>query len=118
MGYAGDLIVGVWVGNDDNSPLNGVTGGALPARIWRDFMSVALALPTPKPSAAPDPEGPVQPFDIEEGTEIPLDENGSAIRFEDESVILNTEVEGMPLELRLDENGLAVEPREPREPPR
>ena len=118
VGYAGDLIVGVWVGNDDNSPLNGVTGGALPARIWRDFMSVALALPTPKPSAAPDPEGPVQPFDIEEGTEIPLDENGSAIRFEDESVILNTEVEGMPLELRLDENGLAVEPREPREPPR
>src|SRR3990167_7473847 len=32
IGYAGDLVVGVWVGNDDNSPLAGVTGGGLPAR--------------------------------------------------------------------------------------
>jgi penicillin-binding protein 1A len=38
VGYAGDLVVGVWVGNDDNTPLSGVYGGGLPARIWRDFM--------------------------------------------------------------------------------
>ena len=75
-------------------------------------MRSALALPAPKPSASPDPEGPVQPFDIEEGQEIPLDENGSTIRFEGDGVILNTEVEGLPLEFRLDENGLAIEPRE------
>ena len=114
VGYAGDLVVGVWVGNDDNSPLNKVTGGSLPARIWKDFMRGALSLPAPKPTASPDPEGPVQPFDIEEGAEIPLDENGSRLRFEEDGVILNTEVEGMPLEFRLDENGLAVEPVEPR----
>ncbi|MFM2256706.1 MAG: hypothetical protein RIQ28_553, partial [Pseudomonadota bacterium] len=39
IGFAGDLVVGVWVGNDDNAPLKNVTGGGLPARIWRDFMS-------------------------------------------------------------------------------
>ncbi|MFN6935464.1 MAG: transglycosylase domain-containing protein, partial [Tsuneonella sp.] len=42
VGYAGDLVVGVWVGNDDNTPLDGVTGGSVPARIWRDFMVQAL----------------------------------------------------------------------------
>ncbi len=44
VGYAGDLVVGVWVGNDDNTPLNGVTGGSTPARIWRDFMRGALKI--------------------------------------------------------------------------
>jgi penicillin-binding protein 1A len=43
IGFAGDLVVGVWVGNDDNSPMRGVTGGGAPARIWRSFMSRALA---------------------------------------------------------------------------
>src|SRR6187551_269151 len=42
VGYAGGLVVGVWVGNDDNTPMPGVTGGGLPARIWKDFMSQAL----------------------------------------------------------------------------
>ncbi len=42
IGYAGDLVVGVWVGNDDNSPMNGVTGAGLPAHIWRAFMMEAL----------------------------------------------------------------------------
>jgi penicillin-binding protein 1A len=35
-------VVGVWVGNDDNTPMQGVTGGSLPAQIWHDFMLVAL----------------------------------------------------------------------------
>ena len=42
IGFAGDLVVGVWVGNDDNSPMAGVTGGGAPARIWRAFMGAAL----------------------------------------------------------------------------
>jgi len=41
VGFAGDLVAGVWVGNDDNAPMDGVTGGGLPARIWHDFMAVA-----------------------------------------------------------------------------
>ncbi len=42
VGFAGDLIVGVWFGNDDNSPMNGVTGRGLPAETWRKFMMQAL----------------------------------------------------------------------------
>ena len=42
VGFAGDLVVGVWVGNDDNTPLPGTAGGGLPARVWRSFMSEAL----------------------------------------------------------------------------
>ena len=42
VGFAGDLVVGVWIGNDDNTPLKGITGGGLPARIWRDFMGQAV----------------------------------------------------------------------------
>lgn len=38
VGYSADYIAGVWVGNDDNSPTNGVTGGTLPADIWADAM--------------------------------------------------------------------------------
>ncbi|WP_374471636.1 transglycosylase domain-containing protein [Phenylobacterium sp.] len=43
VGFAGDLVVGVWVGNDDETPMKGQAGGALPARIWREFMEIALA---------------------------------------------------------------------------
>jgi penicillin-binding protein 1A len=43
IGFAGDLVVGVWVGNDDNSPMNGVVGGSVPAKLWRRFMLAALA---------------------------------------------------------------------------
>ncbi len=38
VGFAGDLVAGVWVGNDDDRPMKKVTGGGLPARIWRAFM--------------------------------------------------------------------------------
>ncbi|MBO9621857.1 MAG: penicillin-binding protein [Sphingomonas sp.] len=56
IGYAGDLVAGVWLGNDDNSPNPGLAGSGLPARIWRDFMVRALdiSLPPPPPVAEPD----------------------------------------------------------------
>jgi membrane peptidoglycan carboxypeptidase len=38
VGFTADYVVGVWMGNDDNSPLTGVTGGGLPAEIWRETM--------------------------------------------------------------------------------
>jgi penicillin-binding protein 1A len=41
VGFAGDLVVGVWVGNDDNKSMRNVTGGSLPAQMWREFMSVS-----------------------------------------------------------------------------
>ena len=38
IGYTADWVVGVWMGYDDNTPLTGVTGGGLPAEIWRETM--------------------------------------------------------------------------------
>jgi penicillin-binding protein 1A len=52
VGFAGDLVVGVWIGNDDNSPLPGTAGGGLPARIWRAFMADALDTGAAPPAAA------------------------------------------------------------------
>ena len=37
-GFTDDLICVVWVGNDDNSPMKGISGGNLPAKIWRQIM--------------------------------------------------------------------------------
>jgi penicillin-binding protein 1A len=51
VGYTAHLIGGVWVGNDDGKPMNRVSGGSLPARIWQRVMvkahegREALALP-------------------------------------------------------------------------
>src|SRR6185437_7813989 len=44
VGFAGDLVVGVWVGRDDNKSLGHVSGGTVPAEIWRNFMSSALSV--------------------------------------------------------------------------
>ncbi|MYE01949.1 MAG: PBP1A family penicillin-binding protein [Alphaproteobacteria bacterium] len=41
VGFTGNLVAGVWVGNDDGAPMDEVTGGGLPARIWHDFMTAA-----------------------------------------------------------------------------
>lgn len=38
VGYVPDLVVGVWIGTDDNQPMGSMTGGTLPADIWRIFM--------------------------------------------------------------------------------
>ena len=42
VGWAGALTTGVWLGNDDGTPMDEVTGGSHPAAIWRDFMIRAL----------------------------------------------------------------------------
>ncbi len=41
VGYTPDIVTGVWVGNDNNSKLPGITGGALPARVFAEYMKVA-----------------------------------------------------------------------------
>ena len=115
IGFAGDLVVGVWIGNDDNTPLRGVNGGGLPARIWRDFMAQAVkgAAPraAPRPIPRPDPEGPIEPLDLPEIPEIPVDFGNTDVRInEREGVTVNTEIGGMPLEVTLDRNGVEVAP--------
>jgi penicillin-binding protein 1A len=44
IGFAGNLVVGVWVGRDDNASLGKITGGTAPADIWRRFMSSAVTI--------------------------------------------------------------------------
>ena len=42
VGYTPDLVASVWIGNDDNSSLDGIMGGTIPATIWSHFMQNAL----------------------------------------------------------------------------
>jgi penicillin-binding protein 1A len=44
IGFAGNLVVGVWVGRDDDKSLGKVSGGTVPAQIWRSFMTSAVAI--------------------------------------------------------------------------
>jgi penicillin-binding protein 1A len=41
VGYTGQLVAGVWLGNDDGSPTRKTTGGGLPVEIWSRFMRAA-----------------------------------------------------------------------------
>ena len=41
IGFSSDLVVGVWFGNDDDSPMKDITGGTAPALLWSDFMKKA-----------------------------------------------------------------------------
>jgi len=43
VGFTGDYVTGVWIGNDDFRPMDRVTGGNIPATAWHSFMSVAHA---------------------------------------------------------------------------
>ena len=38
VGYTPSIATGVWVGNDDNSRMGGLTGGTVPAIIWKNVM--------------------------------------------------------------------------------
>ncbi|WP_113911113.1 transglycosylase domain-containing protein [Roseovarius dicentrarchi] len=62
LGFTADYVAGVWMGYDDNTPLTGVTGGGLPAEIWREVMvRVQEGMPaTPLPMDAPRVQ-PAQP---------------------------------------------------------
>lgn len=59
VGFTTDYVAAAWVGNDDSSPTRGVTGGTLPAYIWRDTMLAAEQGKPYKPldkSVEPPPE--------------------------------------------------------------
>jgi penicillin-binding protein 1A len=56
VGYTADLVAGVWFGNDDDTPMNKVTGGTLPAAAWRAFMLAATGgMPLRPLPAGPSP---------------------------------------------------------------
>ena len=57
VGYTPDLIAGVWMGNDNGTAMKGVTGGSLPARLWKDYMARALKGTPPRPLPAGEVDG-------------------------------------------------------------
>jgi penicillin-binding protein 1A len=65
IGFTADLVAGVWLGNDDNTPMNKVTGGSLPAPAWKSFMLAATqGMPVkPLPAAPPQTVAAPSPLD-------------------------------------------------------
>jgi penicillin-binding protein 1A len=131
VGFAQDLVVGVWVGNDDNSPLAGqIAGGGLPASIWRDFMTQAVGTaPAQKlapPLAAPVPStgfnGSVTlPIEGTDGYELGVQVDGNGVTVTGDGVPLP--IEDLPVrEPREPTDNPRREPRDPRDdagpPPR
>lgn len=64
VGFSGNMVAGIWIGNDDYSSTNRMTGGSLPAMTWQAIMAYAHqgielkqipGLPTtpPPPTATP-----------------------------------------------------------------
>ncbi|MEG3091474.1 transglycosylase domain-containing protein [Sphingomonas sp. PB1R3] len=94
VGFARDLVVGVWVGNDDNTPNPGLSGGGVPARIWRAFMQSALDIP---PVPAPVVQQEVDPDAITNG----LDEDAVPVEADPVGEI----IQGLGIDLRTGEDG-------------
>ena len=72
IGFTPDVVTGVWVGNDDNSKMGELTGGTVPAKIWKDVMIVAT-----QPYGDSDFEYPeiiLQPFKASNVSIIPQSE--------------------------------------------
>lgn len=43
IGYTAHMTAGVWIGNDDGTPMRNAVGGGLPAQIWHNVMLAAHA---------------------------------------------------------------------------
>ncbi|MBV6659019.1 MAG: PBP1A family penicillin-binding protein [Devosiaceae bacterium] len=41
VGYTANLTTGVWIGKDDNTPMDGITGGGVPSQVWQAYMTDA-----------------------------------------------------------------------------
>jgi penicillin-binding protein 1A len=71
IGYTGNNVAAVWYGNDDDTSMNNMTGGTLPAATWHEIMAYAhtgidlkpipglpAAASTPVVASAPPPGSP------------------------------------------------------------
>jgi penicillin-binding protein 1A len=66
VGYTGGFVTAVWVGKDDNTPMRRITGGTIPAELWRAYMVQAL----PRLQVRPIPPGPNPPPGVVYGDPI------------------------------------------------
>ena len=96
IGWAKDLVVGVWVGNDDNTPNPGLHGGGIPARLWASFMAQALNVQTRSGAQA------------QARAEEAAAANDAAL--EDSGLLdgVSGELEGLGLNLRMDNGSISV----------
>ncbi len=93
IGYTANLIAGVWLGNDNDAPTKRVTGGQLPASLWKTFMRQALkgqaprAFPTGREVAGVSPKS----------TNAPVQEEGDNFqRFIDGLAGMLSEISKLP----------------------
>ena len=42
IGFVGNTVIGIWLGNDDARPMDSVSGGSLPARLFHDITESGL----------------------------------------------------------------------------
>jgi penicillin-binding protein 1A len=63
-GFTGGFASCAWLGRDDARPMRGVTGGTVPAELWRSYMTVALKR-TPQMAIPVGPPPPVAPPPVE-----------------------------------------------------
>lgn len=86
IGYTPEIVTGVWVGNDNNTPTKRLTGGSIPAIIWRKYMAEAYK-DLPKSDFdypefkideyelfTPVEIGPDQEYDVETGEVVFIDD--------------------------------------------
>ncbi len=90
VGYSTSLVCAVWVGNDDFTPMKGVTGGGIPAQIWGRFMTTALKKYPPQtlPRAVPQETEP-------ELVDAPEDEEALAEQREEQGQHRQSEHRGL-----------------------
>lgn len=72
VGFTPDLVASVWIGYDSDGYLNGITGGTVPANIWRTFMLKALSKIPVRDFIRPNGVV-IEPNPTKELTELPAD---------------------------------------------
>lgn len=118
IGFSGDLVTGVWIGNDDNSPLKGVEGGGLPARIWRDFMASAVTPGTARTVRRPAPRPVEQRVETPQPVEQPNEPASIRIPIEGTGFDVGIDVDGDTVSGSIRPSQQPEEPRPlPRQPP-
>jgi penicillin-binding protein 1A len=87
VGFTTDYVACVWIGNDNSSPMRNVTGGTIPAEVWRAVMTAAEDGLPAKPLDKSEPQSP-----IEDNGVITAD-SGSAAVEDDTNGIATTDEE-------------------------
>ena len=100
VGWSKDLVVGVWVGNDDNTPNPGLHGGGIPARLWRSFMAQALNVQTRASAQAAAAAA-------SDDTEAEGDDGDAGLN-------INGALDGLGINLNIGRDGISIGPRESR----